>query len=96
MKNSKTRFFAVLITLLFALIFLGYQNYLCREDKKSVESIVMNDMKFHDIHVYQKGFSLILEGHVKSQADLETLISKVNKMKQCRIDFSVSVVQEAK
>jgi hypothetical protein len=91
MRKSRTTFLIVLTILLFVSVLLGYRKYLYWQDKSSIEAIISNDQKFHDIQVTTKGIGIILQGHVKSKADLESLYYEINRIKRGRVDTSVSI-----
>jgi predicted RND superfamily exporter protein len=94
MKKSKSTFLIILIVLLFASILLGYCEHIYQQDKSSIESLIANDQRFHDVQVTTKGIGIILEGHVKSKADLQSLYSEINRIKRGRVDSSVSVAEQ--
>ena len=91
MKKLKSAKLVVLIILFCIAVFLGYSNYIYWQDRHSIESIIMNDSRFHDVQVTTKGIGIILRGHVKSKADMEDLYSEINKIKRGRVDASISI-----
>ena len=93
MKKSRATFQIVLIVLLFILMLLGYQEYIFWQNRSSIEALIRNDQRFHDVQVATKGIGIILRGQVKSKADLQALYSEINRIKRVRVDSSVRVAE---
>jgi quinol-cytochrome oxidoreductase complex cytochrome b subunit len=91
MKKSRSTLQIVLIVLLFVSMLFAYQEYLLWQNQTSIETLMRNDQRFHDVQVVSKGISLILRGQVKSKTDLQSLYFEINQIKRVQIGSSVTV-----